>query len=224
MESARQAIDVLIQTLFRRDYSDQSTVQYQNRQIYIADVEFQIMRFSSLYQFCLNQDFEFPCIRISESDEFPIPIDFALSDFLGRKFIPNGMLPMKYILSLLHDSPMANQVKIIPAQPKNVVRLFRGRLTDFLFSRFKSRSVDPAIQSGIPFKVYAQKNGYRVHYSPAYFYNMSNVFGAPTSPVIGYIYPGKYIFGVQGPRDILPIIDPATFDIPPLSEAHLVVP
>jgi len=41
---------------------------------------------------------------------------------------------------------------------------------------------------GIGLKVISQNHGERVHYSFAYFLKLSTVFGAPTTPVVGWIH------------------------------------
>ncbi len=55
--------------------------------------------------------------------------------------------------------------------------------------------------------------GARVSYSPCYFVNYT-VLASPTSPVYGYIPPGRYIFMVTT-KAHLKHSDPGEFDIPP---------
>lgn len=70
-------------------------------------------------------------------------------------------------------------------------------------------------------EVHSVTTGARVLASPAYFQNFI-VFGGPTSPAVGYLSPGRYIFKVSVPRG-QPVIDPGVFDIPPSFSPQLFV-
>lgn len=70
-------------------------------------------------------------------------------------------------------------------------------------------------------RVHTQTAGLRVHYTPSYFFTPNQVLGAPTTPVDGWVQPGRYKFGAMGKGFPLKF-DPADFDIPPQTEAHLV--
>jgi hypothetical protein len=97
---------------------------------------------------------------------------------------------------------------------------FASALSDFLKSR-ATKSVEAG--DYVEFRVYSPRVNCRVHYSGASFFNPNRVFGAPTSPVIGPIRPGTYVFGVKGAEDEVPIFDSAQFQIPPCEEARLQV-
>ncbi len=62
--------------------------------------------------------------------------------------------------------------------------------------------------------------GLRIHVSPAYFVNWV-FFGSPTTPVMSYVLPGRYIFAGDGP--LLPNLteDTGVFCVPPTFHAVL---
>jgi hypothetical protein len=62
--------------------------------------------------------------------------------------------------------------------------------------------------------------GLRILSSPAYFVDWT-YFGAPTSPVSGYLLPGRYIFGMDNGSADAPIADNAVFRIPGQSDVWL---
>jgi len=72
------------------------------------------------------------------------------------------------------------------------------------------------------FTIHTAQPGLRVHYTPAYFINWSNVFGSPTSPVAGWLQAGRYKFGGMDANGNFKF-DNANFDAPPLTSAQLVL-
>ena len=56
--------------------------------------------------------------------------------------------------------------------------------------------------------------GLRIHVSPAYFINWV-FFGSPTTPVTGYVSPGRYVFAGDGPMLPRRTKDNGVFCIPP---------
>lgn len=74
---------------------------------------------------------------------------------------------------------------------------------------------------GLQVIVNCRTPGLRIHISPAYFVNWT-YFGSPTTPVISYVYPGRYIFAGDGP--MLPVFteDAGIFSIPPTYHPTLV--
>ncbi len=72
------------------------------------------------------------------------------------------------------------------------------------------------------FTVHTATSGLRIHYTPAYFINWSNVFGSPTSPVAGWLQAGRYKFGGMDASANFRF-DNANFDSPPLTSATLVL-
>jgi hypothetical protein len=66
---------------------------------------------------------------------------------------------------------------------------------------------------GLRVQVSCCTRGLRIHVSPAYFISWV-YFGSPTSPVVGYVLPGRYIFAGDGPMLPRRKKDPTVFCIP----------
>lgn len=104
---------------------------------------------------------------------------------------------------------------------------FCNELNPFLAHRVAGRGYFPLAQSIVggpsqmlPIKVFSPTSGARVSYSPAYFINYITL-AAPTSPVLGSILPGRYIFMIStayGKK-----FDQGVFDIPPSFNINLLV-
>jgi hypothetical protein len=73
----------------------------------------------------------------------------------------------------------------------------------------------PAVSpgGGLQVQVSCLTPGLRIHVSPAYFISWV-YFGSPTTPVAGYVLPGRYIFAGDGPMLPKRKRDPAVFCIP----------
>lgn len=67
---------------------------------------------------------------------------------------------------------------------------------------------------GLQVQVSCLTPGLRIHVSPAYFINWV-FFGSPTTPVSGYVLPGRYVFAGDGPMLPKRTRDRAVFSIPP---------
>lgn len=74
----------------------------------------------------------------------------------------------------------------------------------------------PSVRSGgrLQIQVSCRIPGLRLHVSPAYFITWV-FFGYPTTPVKGWVLPGRYIFAGDGPMLSNLTVDNATFCIPP---------
>jgi hypothetical protein len=66
---------------------------------------------------------------------------------------------------------------------------------------------------GLKVRVSCNTRGLRIHVSPAYFVSWV-YFGSPTSPVVSYVLPGRYIFAGDGPMMPKRRTDPTVFCIP----------
>jgi hypothetical protein len=66
---------------------------------------------------------------------------------------------------------------------------------------------------GMQVQVSCLTPGLRIHISPAYFITWV-YFGSPTTPVAGYVLPGRYVFAGDGPMQPRRKKDPAVFCIP----------
>lgn len=74
----------------------------------------------------------------------------------------------------------------------------------------------PAVgpDGGLQVQVSCRTPGLRLHVAPAYFITWV-FFGHPTTPVTGYVLPGRYVFAGDGPMLPRRRTDPAVFSIPP---------
>jgi|SRR5271163_5118341 len=201
--------------------------------LFLADVEYEIEKLKAEV-FVWNQHLrnEYPCI--ADMDGL-IPVSIRVG------------WPRFYLWNALWgDAPeqlrkyyQARQVELVFSPMSNVLENVRKRLTKFLSVRsnedeapepMRARAVGAA-PSGftqppnpyLPFEVHTRESGLRVHYSPAYFLDWSHVFGTPTTPSNGWIMPGRYKFGGMRMNGDFLVDNSANFDIPPLSEAHLVL-
>ena len=189
-----------------------------------SDIEADVDRFGDQYQYCDTHGTRFLCVSDGRSD--PTPVD--MSAIIGP--LPDGSVAhpeaVEEVLHSLGDPPFGehSQHEYEYHDPESTRGFFRNHLTRFLTLRMFAAT--PSTQPmefpppGIPFRVACPYNGLRVHYSPSYFLTSSRVFGSPTSPVVGWIQPGRYKFGVIG-RAFEMRFDPANFDIPPLDHADL---
>jgi hypothetical protein len=191
--------------------------------IFLADVEAAFDRYLLLDRFCRDEGIPFPSLPTRGGEGVPIPIDWSFlwpfwpepfrvfsprrfwSDFFGYPWTP-------------WSEPFG---PVEPSKPDEAAGHLRKRLQGFLETRFSARQSNISQSPGLKLKVVTQTHGKRVHKSPAYFFNPNLYFAAPTTPVVGWIQPGRYIFGVQGPRDPQPLFDSAEFDIPPTTSARL---
>ena len=74
----------------------------------------------------------------------------------------------------------------------------------------------PAVGSGggLQVQVSCLTHGLRIHIAPAFFISWV-FFGSPTTPVSGYVLPGRYVFAGDGPMLPKWTQDPGVFSIPP---------
>lgn len=150
------------------------------------------------------------CLRTGEGPFIPV----SDSEFFGNTKLYNDL---PHDVFTLIDTEMA-------------VDNFCDELTPFLTQRLAGQAYLPradALVGGtsggggmnnlLPIRVFSPTIGARVSYSPAYFISYI-VFSAPTSPAIGMVAPGRYIFMLtmnnsdlfdRGVFDV-----PLTFDIP----------
>jgi hypothetical protein len=195
--------------------------------IFVADIAADLDRLGQFMRMYWKFD-DFPCLV----DEYgPLPID--LSTF-GPIF---SFMKMSSATPLFAFSEAFTDLKFEGVAVGKIKQILYKRVTQFLTVRY---SIDEdespmrrfaslgAAHSGfgngptgyLSFQVQTRLNGLRVHYSPSYLIDWSNVFGSPTTPVDGWIRPGRYKFGAMK-QDGTFVIDNANFDIPPLSAASL---
>jgi hypothetical protein len=208
----------------------------------LADVSASIERY--LEQERLLARYERPVPSIPVHGEVPLPADvlpaFALSS--SRRAMDEGdLIAIERGRERLGLSLERVGLSIVDLAPGDARSAVRERLGQFLETRLvameqggrllrrltgviggRPPSASPA-SPGLPFKVTTQMPGLRIHWSPAYFFEPEHVFGFGLStPVDGWLGPGRYIFGAVGPRLELTFEFGATYDLPDAKMAPMV--
>jgi hypothetical protein len=113
---------------------------------------------------------------------------------------------------------------------RDVAGMFNARLISFLKTRFGSSAAlshhmytSPGGPPGLLFTVTTNTLGLKVHYTHQYYVNPSYIFGAPTTPVSGYIPPGRWHFGYSQGTGPVTFDLTNIYDVPLASSAHLSV-
>lgn len=170
----------------------------------IADIVMTVERFTQ--QYWLLNEIGAPFWCLTAGKDTPIPLD------LGWTVSPRASTQSRDLWRRLADSTVRELSGLVARSSLGEfdpveARLFLGaRLQSFLNTRFSARESDISKRPGIEVRVDTRSRGLRVHVSPAYFFNSTTVFGTPTTPVIGWLQPGRYVFGASKPGK------PADFD------------
>lgn len=184
--------------------------------IFMSDIENACSIFQRQLQY--HSSFDHACLFLPDVDA-PIPMRYSgLRDFM---FDQKGSM-IEDISTLF----LRAKIKVDFLDARTAVGGFCHHLQRFLTARLKYFGGNTAYPANARpmflFRVDCAHNHGRVHYSPAYFFDPSLVFGAPSTPVHGHIYPGIYLFGVMYPGQQV-TFDAAKFSIPPLTSATLQV-
>ena len=207
--------------------SENASAPPQPADIFTADVEFDVARFNIQYEFSMRHGIPFPCL--SSPTIYPIPIDISLGgifpglpqlDYLYYGVYGPGF-PYELAQDIRNRFFQDSNMEVSMRDPAETRGFFKNRVIQFLATRFNAPKQEDAKSVALPFRVVTSSTGLRVHYSPAYFFNPSLVFGSPTSPVDDFIRPGRYIFGVAGPGISKAKFSDAEFDIPDKTQADL---
>jgi hypothetical protein len=110
------------------------------------------------------------------------------------------------------------------ADTSEATDFFAERLKEFLHTRLVSSTASSELipPTGFRVRVFTQRQGLRIRYSPSYFLNTSLVFGGPTTPAVGWLDPGRYLFGAES-NDFDLRFDSANFDIPQVTDVPLTI-
>jgi len=188
--------------------------------IYTVDVEVALEQYE--VQFRLHRDLgkPFPCL-VSDHTKYPCPINLlpGIAPWVGFDYIRAGRTLGPRLLFTIFDYLEADlfgfgEVRIEYFEPERTIEFLRARLRDFLTTRFGARRSDISKSPGIWVRVEAASSGLRVHYSPAYFFDSTNILNAPTTPVFGWMQPGRYLFGASHPGHKPQFDFTAEYDIP----------
>jgi hypothetical protein len=211
----------------------------------LADVSATTARYLSQESLAFRYDVPLPAV-VTKRDE-PLVASIFPASPLGRESLGGGDYRAANDLSAAKEARTQlayvaeragnHVVDLAPLEARRVVR--RG-LTGYLERRLAAREearrplrrvsdalrrIPPAgpASPGLPFRVETRSSGLRIHWSPAYFFEPDNVFTFGLStPVDGWLAPGRYIFGAVGPG--LPLVweFDATYDLPQSRVATLV--
>lgn len=184
--------------------------------IFMADIENECSIFQEQLQH--SSQIEHSCLVFPDVD-IPVPMKYS---GLRNVFFEQKSLRMENTRTLF---PRAD-VKVAFLDTHSAVGGFCHHLQRFLTARLKyfggNTANPPSSRPMLMFRVDCLHNHGRVHYSPAYFFDPNLVFGAPSTPVLGSIDPGLYLFGVKYLGQPVEF-DTAKFAIPPLNYATLQV-
>lgn len=119
-------------------------------------------------------------------------------------------------------------------EPKVIPDLIERKLRDYVNVRvqaanssFEYRSLGAASSTNannpyLPFEVRTQSTGLRIHYTKSFLLTYDDVFGAPSTPVKGWILPGIHRFaGVDSSGRMH--FDGGLFATPPVDGAVLMI-
>lgn len=201
--------------------SDDELFQQQYSTWNLADVIASAETFRIQWKWCREQQIGMLCVDDPISG--PIPLDW-LGSIVGYGYgiVQASLIGYREIATRLESGDSIENV-VLPlalVDPDEAQQKFENGLTDFVSVRGAGSQGPGYTTTGLKFRVVTQTRGLRVHYSPSYFMSW-RVFGAPTSPVDGWIQPGQYKFGAVGTNYSFRY-DSADFEIPPRTEAILV--
>jgi hypothetical protein len=196
-------------------------------------------RFGAQYRYATEHNLPLPLLRAVDGEGYLMPVN-ADSTFFPQG-APADPGEVSEALEAVRRQPQPeNAPRFIDLGPPDAVASsFRSRLGDFLTLRLRGAAASRAAQesgdevlrtdttaalvtaSGLLFEVHTVTHGLRVYFHPAYWHNSTTVFGNRLStPVPGYLKPGRYVFGATG--SALPLqFDPAEYDVPGTSRADL---
>lgn len=193
----------------------------------LADVEADVNQFKDQYEYCSENGIPIPCF---EDDKGSIPLPLNLAGVVHPFASPTVHQPpdvARWLLKLLPEQvklmAQSSSLEYSEYSPNEVREFFGHRLRQFLIPRLgtsRSESSKTADNYGLRFRVFARTDGLRIYYTPAYWFTPNQVFGAPTSPVEGWIMPGRFRFGAYGGSLSLRW-DDGEYSIPPSEEARL---
>jgi hypothetical protein len=216
----------------------ESSRSSETRYSLLADVEFAIEELRYVLLWANHAGVPVPCIRDGE-DTVPI-VGLPPSPAILRRFPPGYFPPYPYPSFLREPffyesfAQAFSRSEIVLAKPSEVPEMVSPPLTKFLTVRFQWIADNPEFRSVgaassaqantpyLPFTVYTNTSGLRIHYSKTFAINFNNVFGAPTTPLNGWILPGIHKFaGVDGSGNFH--YDTGTFTTPPDFTAQLMI-
>jgi len=197
----------------------------------LADVEFAIEELNSLLWAANRSGFSIACVPV-DGDTVPV-VGIPTIAPLGTtpQSLPSS--PKEAYTKLINPLLSCIPSGITWTQATDIPSMIVSPLTKFLTVRlqwiednpqFMSVGADSAqnISPYLPFTVHTQTTGLRIHYSKTFVLNFNSVFGAPTTPLSGWILPGIHKFaGMDSAGNFY--YDQGTFTTPPDFTASLLI-
>jgi hypothetical protein len=203
--------------------------------VYLADVDEGLSRFRSELEIAQLRGNTIVCAAVE--DEFPVPVDSrAVLAAVGQEqFAFKALMSQSrpwLDIDILNSVIESMGLEAVAVNSDGAVEFFRQHLSRFLFFRFLGSTAisanrdlgppPPYPPGHLQFRVYAE-GGLRIRYSPAFLIGSGTVFGsAPPMPVDGWLRPSAYIFGGEDSSGLR--WDRGIYDVPPATEAHLLIP
>jgi hypothetical protein len=161
----------------------------------LQDVHSSLEQFNRQHRVLLHLDVGFPCVDVPGGVPLPVALSLEAPD--------EDAETARVRLTGESEQLRLGDGEVHPHHPDEARGFLRRRLAPFLASRIATGR-DAALappNNGFPFRVETPgRTGLRVHYSPAYFFDPTNVFGSVLStPVDGLLLPGRYVFGTMAP-------------------------
>jgi hypothetical protein len=186
----------------------------------LNDVVDDIWKFGILRAFSLESKRDLPFVHLGDAGDIPV-----------LQGVP-PKLPFvswfSYSYEFLEQRLGALHLKLVRVDPDSAIKQFGKLLIAFLDNRFEVGIRRGAGGGAIPpagnqpyqlpngdylVELNSQKHGWSAHKSPAYGMDFT-AFGAPTSPVWGYLSGGRWIFAGTRPATTQFITDTTVFEIP----------
>jgi hypothetical protein len=229
-ESAQRLTNKLRESLERESLTTEITT---SKESLMADVESELDSLRALL-FSLKQYHDvIPCIR---SGEYMVPI---IAIPIMDKQIPSlpiipGIGWNTHSFAAIAKYTNLNFSDIKLTNPSEIPDMVFSPLKAFLQVRFEWLKDHPEFRNlgaaashhasnpYLPVTVHTHTSGLRVHYSKSFVLNFSNVFGAPTSPVKGWLLPGIHKFAGMDSSGMFHY-DPGVFTTPPDHVVSLII-
>jgi hypothetical protein len=173
------------------------------RDIFTVDVEIAVQRFEILFRTAEVQKIPLYCFKAKNG--VPIPIAARPPEAGNQRFPVEPWLRLRNLDEM--DLALKDPERLQVHSSSEVRDFFEQRLQDFVTDRFRARQSDISELPGLPVRVRTHSHGLMAYYSPAYFFDDTQVLNGPTTPTVGWIQPGRYVFGAGRPGK------PADFDL-----------
>jgi hypothetical protein len=218
--------------------------EFPSAQLFFADVEEGIGRFKSELEIARERDGQVFGAVLSDDIDYPAPIDsreFLAALDRNHPYFQEALAQGQPWLNAEFTKQImaAANLEVATLDTADATTAFIGRLARFLFYRLLGSTVrlpgggpptggsppgssppSPAPGGVLPFTVHTNTGGLRIWSCPAYLVGRGRVFGSPSTPVSGWIRPGRFIFGTENSSGTLSW-DQGVYDVPPATQAHL---